>query len=285
MLVLRSERGRIVSKSRTTQKYVIAFLLATLAGSHAQIVLNGGFESNLISSDTPGGTLFQGEQISGWQIEKGGDLFLVSAPSKEHGLGASTNSSLWESIDGGAFQSLNSKDSDQYVANLLSSDGSDLPNSIIYQSIDGFKAKSDYSLNYSIADYYADDKYAALLGVYVYNTSGDLLASTVESIEGKVGFADESLNGNIFTGWENRSLIFQPDANSVIIKFDFGHEAYLGYPAIDLINGPKAGGKFYYTAGLDNVFITSPSVIPEPSTLALLGTFGGFAALRRRRCN
>lgn len=271
-----------ITLARTTP-LAAAALLAIAGNASAQSVVNGGFESLEIPSDSPGGVLYIEEQLPGWQIVKGGDVFVVSSPSKEHGVGAPA---LSESSEKGMepIKDLDAKYSNQYASNLLTTVGSGLYNSILSQSISGFKAKTEYTLNYFIADYYGDDKLAALLDVSIYNGSGELIGMLNDKIESKVGFGDESVTGNEFTLWEQRSINFITDDENVTISFDFGPKAYEEYPGLDLKDGSKEGGKYFYTAGLDSVSIT-PTTIPEPSSMMLLAALGGASLLRRRRAN
>lgn len=255
-----------ISRAKSTS-LTLALLFAFAGSVSAQSFVNGGFEKPVISSESPGGTLFSDDQISGWQIEKGGDVFVVGSPSKEHGVGAADT---------------NAKFSNQYTANLLTSVGSGLYNSILSQTVGGFKPKTDYTLSYSIADYYGNDKLAALLDVSIYNSSGELIGVLHDSIESKVGFGDESVTGNEFTAWEQRSINFTSDDENLTFNFDFGPKAYEEYPGLDLKDGSEDGGKYYYTAGLDSVSITP---VPEPSSVMLLGALGTLSVFHRRRGN
>ncbi len=272
----------VANLSKVTPSLATAMFLAFSASANAQTVVNGGFEFNEVSPEAPGGAYSQGDDIVGWQIHKGGDLFVVSSPSKEHGLGAPVSSSGLDSKE--PLKEIDSKYSNQYASNLLSSVGSGLYGSILSQKVDGFKPKTEYSLNYFIADYLGGDKYAALLGVSIYGSTGELLSSFDDKIESEVGFADESFTGNEQTLWEERSLKFTPDGEAITLRFDFGPKAYEEYPGLDLKDGSKEGGKYFYTAGLDSISI-SPVTVPEPTSTLLLGALGTLSLLRRRRSN
>ncbi len=274
--------------SRAKYIPVTLALLSAFAGSaSAQSFVNGGFEKPIISSDSPGGTLFVEDQISGWQIAKGGDVFLVSSPSKEHGVGAPDVSGSVQKESGGTkemdpIKGMDAKYSNQYASNLLTTVGSGLYNSILSQTVSGFSSKTEYTLNYSIADYYGNDKLAALLDVSIYNSSGELIGMLHDSIESKVGFGDESVTGNESTAWEQRSINFTANDDKLTFSFDFGPKAYEEYASLDLKDGSKEGGKYYYTAGLDSVSITA---VPEPSSVMLLGALGTLSMFRRRRAH
>lgn len=272
-----------VSPAKARSATTAALIAISFAGNAtAQTVINGGFEFNPISPESSGGALFQAERIAGWQIANDGDLFLAAQLSKEVGFGSSGITSVGSLEEGKLEKEDDSKFSNQYATNLLSTVGSSLDNSILTQSISGFRSKADYSLNYFIADYFGGDKYAALLNVSIYGSSGALLSSFDDSIDSEVGFADKSFTGDESAVWKPRSLTFIPDGESVVIAFDFGPKSYGEYPELKLKNGSKEGGPYFYTAGLDGVSITTVT-IPEPSSTLLLVAFGSLAAVRRRR--
>jgi hypothetical protein len=208
-----------------------------------QNITNGSFEDPVVSSASPGATLFNSSNpLPGWQMaSKTGDILVLTSAFKGQG---------------DAFHK------EQYAANVGAVAASSAADSVIFQTVSGFAAGQTYELNYALADCFGGDGIAGSIDVLIFDDNGKL-AFSQDSVETKNGYCDEFLGGSSATDWVKQSLTFVPTSKNVTFSFDFS-------------TGTQSQ---VFSAALDGV---SLSQVPEPSA-ALLGSLGALALLRRRR--
>lgn len=238
-------------RSRAAVLASIAFMAATVS-AHANTinVVNGGFEQTLINQSAEFGNRYSSQQVTGWTT---GGYNFVYLPGTADTTGAKSeygNTQLWGPGNGSA----NGLTSSPAGGNYLALDGA-YAQGPVSQTLTGLTVGAATTVSFYFA------------GAQQYGYTG----VTTEQIEVLLG--GDSLYTQVltdtshgFTGWQTESMTFTAKSTTEVLSF-----LAIGTP----------GGEPPMSL-LDGVSVTDTAV-PEPSSLALLGTgLAGMGGLVRR---
>lgn len=238
-------------RSRAAVLASIAFMAATVS-AHANTinVVNGGFEQTLTNQSAEFGNRYSSQQVTGWTT---GGYNFVYLPGTADTTGAKSeygNTQLWGPGNGSA----NGLTSSPAGGNYLALDGA-YAQGPVSQTLTGLTVGAATTVSFYFA------------GAQQYGYTG----VTTEQIEVLLG--GDSLYTQVltdtshgFTGWQAESMTFTAKSTTEVLSF-----LAIGTP----------GGEPPMSL-LDGVSVTDTAV-PEPSSLALLGTgLAGMGGLVRR---
>ena len=214
-------------------------------------VVNGGFEQTLTNQSSEFGGRYSSQQVTGWTTGGYNFVFLPGTADTTGAAGEYGTVKLWGPGDGSA----NGLTSSPTGGNYLALDGA-YAQGPVSQTLSGLTVGAATTVNFSFA------------GAQQYGYTGATTEQFAVSLGNqtiKTDVLNDTSHG--FTGWENESLTFTATNTSEVLSFlAIGTPG--GVPPMSL---------------LDGVSVTDTAV-PEPSSLALLGTgLAAVSGLVRRR--
>ena len=230
--------------------------LTGLAQAAPVSVVNGGFEQTLTPNSSQFGGQFAQQQVTGWTTSGYNFVFLPGTADTSGAVGQFNNASnpvrLWGPGDGSNNGLTASPDGGNYLAlNGVFEVGP------VSQMLSGLTAGEATTVSFDWA------------GAQQYGYDGQTTEQLMVSLGGQTLSTAILTNASHgFTGWQTAELTFTPTGSTEVLSF-LAHGTPGGEPPNVL---------------LDGVSVSQSSPIPEPGTLALLGTgLAGLSGVVRRQ--
>ncbi len=237
--------------SKTAVLATVAFsTLSVFAHANNINVVNGGFEQTLTKNSAEFGSRYTAQQVTGWTSTGYNFVFLPGTADTTGATGEYGNVQLWGPGNG----SDNGLSSSPLGGNYLALDGA-YAQGPVSQTLTGLTVGAATTVSF----YFAGAQQSGYTG------------ATTEQLQ--VSLGDQKILTQVlqdpshgFTGWQSENLTFTASSTSEVLSFlAIGTPG--GVPPMSLLDGVSV----------------SDTAVPEPSSLALLGTgLAGMSGLLRR---